>query len=128
MCGFTQESVNTKVYVIAQKNMLTIPKYSSICEHSHSCATPFSIDDFTILANEHFPFALRILESLYVCTYISIGLKSMAHLHFIPCIFSERLDMLKSWQLCSAGACSVLACVIYVNELLFYFVSEYCSL
>ena len=48
------------------KNMLATPKYSSVREHSHSCDTPFSIDDFTILANEPSHFALRILESLYI--------------------------------------------------------------
>lgn len=44
--------------------MLTSPKFSSIREHSHSCDTPFSINDFTILDNEH--HSLRTLESLYI--------------------------------------------------------------
>ena len=46
-------------------NMLTSPKHSSTRDHSHSCDTPFSINDFSILDTEPSRFALRILESLY---------------------------------------------------------------
>ena len=48
------------------QNMLSSPKNSAIREHSHTCDTPFSIDDFTVLDAEPFPFSLRLLESLYI--------------------------------------------------------------
>ena len=44
--------------------MVTSPKHSSIREHSHSCDTPFTMDNFTVLDSEQ--CALRTLESLYI--------------------------------------------------------------
>ena len=44
--------------------MLTSPTHSSIRQHSHSCDTPFSIDNFKIIDSDI--TGLRILESLYI--------------------------------------------------------------
>ena len=46
-------------------NILTTPKQSSIRDHSHTCDTPVSFNDFTILGSEP-SHSLRILESLFI--------------------------------------------------------------
>ena len=59
--------------------MLTSPKHSSIRDHSHSCDTPFSINDFSILDTEPSRFALRILESLYTRSIMNVSRARFTH-------------------------------------------------